>query len=174
MLDRGQDRRDVLNDRFLQFHEGRDPASAGAADPPVQGLFGLVDGHLKDQSQALFELVGAVEPRVGVGDPLQFGALLLGEVFRVLPQRVTGAVMPRARSVAGRGRASAGGLPGRRFSVARAILRASFQAWRRTRSKASVAHRTTWNGSAQRTAPGQFLATIVEMKSAPSADTWVI
>ena len=35
---------------FLQFHEGRDPASAGAADPPVQGLGGLVDGHLEDQS----------------------------------------------------------------------------------------------------------------------------
>ena len=32
-----------------------------------------------------------------------------------------------------------------------------------------MAHRTTWKGSAQRTAPGQFLAPIVEMKSAPSA-----
>ena len=49
-----------LTMRFLQFHERRDPASAGPADPPVQRLAGLLDGHLEDQPQALFELVGAV------------------------------------------------------------------------------------------------------------------
>ncbi len=41
--------------------------------------------------------------------------------------------------------------PARRWRTA---PRAVFQGWRRTSSRASVAHDTTWNGSAQRTAAG--------------------
>jgi hypothetical protein len=37
-----------------------------------------------------------------------------------------------------------------------------------------VAHATTWNGSAQRTAPGQCSATAAAIQSAASALTWVI
>src|SRR5665811_358866 len=81
---------------------------------------------------------------------------------------------PLARSLPGLGGASAGGRPRPRFGSDRASARASFQAPRRTSSRASVAHFTTWNGSATRTAPGQVAATMVSMKSAPSAETWVI
>lgn len=51
--------------------------------------------------------------------------------------------------------ASPAGRP-RVASVARAALRASFHAARRTSSSASVAQLTTWNGSAQRIAFGAF------------------
>ena len=37
-----------------------------------------------------------------------------------------------------------------------------------------MAHRTTWNGSAHRTASGQRSATTAAIQSAPSAETWVI
>ena len=37
-----------------------------------------------------------------------------------------------------------------------------------------MAHFTTWNGSAQRTALGQRFATTVVIQSAPSALTWLI
>jgi hypothetical protein len=52
--------------------------------------------------------------------------------------------------------------------------RASFQTSRRTSSSASVAHETTWNGSAHSTASGQRLRTTRPIHSAESADTWVI
>src|SRR5680860_951486 len=55
---------------------------------------------------------------------------------------------PFARSLSGRGGASAGGRPRPRLGSARAAARASFHACRRTSSRASVAHFTTWNGSA--------------------------
>jgi hypothetical protein len=45
--------------------------------------------------------------------------------------------------------------PRRRFDSARASARASFHAPWRTSSRASVAHFTTWNGSATRTAFGR-------------------
>jgi len=74
---------------FLQFHECRDPASAGPADPAVQRLAGLLDGQLEDQPETLFELVAAVQPGVGPGDPVEFDALFVGEVLRIFPQHVT-------------------------------------------------------------------------------------
>src|SRR5659263_526744 len=83
--------------------------------------------------------------------------------------------MPAARALSGRAGASFGGRPRPRLaSLVRAALRASFHARRRTSSRASVAHFTTWNGSATRTAFGQVAATMESMKSAPSALTWVI
>ena len=94
VLDRGQDRRGVRDDAFLQFHERRDPASAGPADPPVQRLAGLLDGHLEDQPETLFELVAAVQPGVCPGDPVEFDALFLGEVLRIFPQHVAHALQP--------------------------------------------------------------------------------
>src|SRR4029450_4736602 len=50
-------------------------------------------------------------------------------------------------------------------------LRALFQTSRRTWSSASVAHLTTWNGSAQRTAAGQRRATTAAIQGAASALT---
>ena len=150
----------------------RDPAAAGPADPPVQGL-GVPRSwaSLEDQPEAFFEQVGAVQPGVGLGDPGELGLLLVGEVLRVLPQRVAGADASSAL-VAGRGGASAVRPPGR-FGSLGAGGRRSRPA-RRTSSRASVAHFTTWNGSAQRTAFGQRSATTSAIQSAPSALTWVI
>lgn len=41
VLDRGQDPGAVFDDALLQLHECRDPAAAGPADPPVQGVDGF-------------------------------------------------------------------------------------------------------------------------------------
>ncbi len=48
-----------------------------------------LDGE--DVPQASLEQLGAVQAGVGGGDPGQLGALVLGEVLAVLPQRVAGA-----------------------------------------------------------------------------------
>src|SRR5665811_95138 len=50
--------------------------------------------RLEDHPQTLFEQVGAVELRVGGGDPGEFDLLVLGEVLGVLPQRVPGSLQP--------------------------------------------------------------------------------
>lgn len=42
VFDGSQDPRPVFDDAPLQFHERRDPAAPGTADPPVQGLGGLL------------------------------------------------------------------------------------------------------------------------------------
>ena len=163
VLDRGEDRGPVFHDPALQVDEGGDAAAAGPADPVVErrGCLGRVE--TEDQPEAFFEQVGPVQPGVGLGDPGELGLLLVGEVLRVLPQRVPG--MLQRFGVAGRR-----GRPRRRVTAPRA----AFQACRRTSSRASVAHCTTWNGSAQRTAFGQRFATTVAIQSAPSAETWVI
>ena len=58
--------------------------------PAVQRLDPGVALDREHVPQALFEQVGAVQPGVGLGDPGQLVALALGEVLRVLPQRVAG------------------------------------------------------------------------------------
>src|SRR6478672_13131122 len=45
-------------------------------------------GSLKTVRKPFLEEVGAVEPRVGLGDPRQLHLLAIGEVLRVLPQCV--------------------------------------------------------------------------------------
>lgn len=73
-----------------QVDEGGDAAATRPGQPPVQGdLAGFaLDGE--DVAQGFFEQIGAVEAGVGLGDPVQFVALPLGEVVGVLPQRVAG------------------------------------------------------------------------------------
>jgi hypothetical protein len=95
----------VLDDRLLQFHERRDPASAAAADPSVHGLFGSVNGHLKEQFQAYLSWQARQSRPWAVWTTHSSGALLLGKALQVLSQRVTGTVMPRVRwpVLAGRG-----------------------------------------------------------------------
>jgi hypothetical protein len=56
----------------------------------------------------------------------------------------------------------------------RASTRASFQAGRRSSSRALVAQLTTWNGSAQRIAPAARWLTTSAIQPAASAETWVI
>jgi hypothetical protein len=81
---------------------------------------------------------------------------------------------PLARSLPGRGGASARGRPRPRPGSVRAVARAVFHTPRRTSSRASVAHFTTWNGSAHWTAAGHRAATTSAIQSAASADTCVM
>ena len=71
--DRGQDRFLVFHDPALQFHERVDPAAAGPANPLVQGrgCFGRVEAE--DGAEPFLQQVGPVQPRVGLGDPGEFG-----------------------------------------------------------------------------------------------------
>ena len=79
-------------DLACEFGEGRDAAAAGPGQPAVQsgdggrGALGLRDPV--DRTQALLEEVGPVQARVVGRDPGELGALPLGQVLRVLPQRV--------------------------------------------------------------------------------------
>src|SRR6185312_892146 len=88
MGDGGEDLGAVANDATLQRNERFDAAAPCPGDPTVQCLAGLVGGQFEDRAQAFLEQVGAVEPWVGFGDPLHLHPLAVGEVLRVLPQRV--------------------------------------------------------------------------------------
>ena len=88
MGDGGQDLRAMVDDATLKPDKGFDAAAPCPGYPPVQRLAGLVGGEFEDGPQAFLEEVGAVEPGVGLGDPFQLRPLPVGEIFRVLPQRV--------------------------------------------------------------------------------------
>ena len=88
MGDGGEDLGAVANDATLLRNERFDAAAPCPGDPSVQCLGGLVDGEFDDRPSAFLEEVGAVEPRVGLGDPRQLHLLAIGEVLRVLPQCV--------------------------------------------------------------------------------------
>ena len=100
----------VLDDAALERDERFDAAASGPGDPAVEGFGGLVGGEFEDRPQAFLEQVGAVEPGVGLGDPVQLRLLAVGEVLRVLPQRVPGAAQCLGRS-GGHGGAPAMGPP---------------------------------------------------------------
>ena len=106
----------VFDDATLQLHEGGNPAAPRPPDPDLERLRGLGVGQLEDQSQAFFEQVGTVQPRVGLGDPGQLGLLPDREVLGVLPQRVAGMLqrLRVSRCAAGTalGGRSAGLVPG--------------------------------------------------------------
>ncbi len=122
------------------------PGAARPADPSVERLFAFFAFDREHVAQSFFEEVGAPQPRVGLGDPVELVALAAGEVAGVLPERVAG-----RWSVLG----VAGGAALRRPETAvGARPLASFQARRRSMSSASIAHATTWNGSALRIAFG--------------------
>lgn len=86
----------MLGDALLELDERCDPAAPCPRDPSVQRLGGLVCWELEDGTQAFFEQIGAVEPRISLGDPRKLRLLLVGEVLGVLPQRVAG-VLERER-----------------------------------------------------------------------------
>ena len=94
MFDRGEDRSPVLDDRFLQLHERGNPATAGPTNPFVEGFDRFIDREFEDDAQAFFQVVGPAEGGIGLHDPGELHRLLLGEVFRVLPERVTGVLHP--------------------------------------------------------------------------------
>jgi hypothetical protein len=88
VFDGGQDAGAVFDDGFLEFPEGRYAAALPPADPFIQCLEGVVIGQLEDCAEAFLEVVRPPQLRVGLHDPGKFGLLLLGEVLRVLPERV--------------------------------------------------------------------------------------
>lgn len=49
------------------------PAAAGPADPDLERFYGRGVRQLEDQPEAFLEWVGLVQPRVGLGDPGQYG-----------------------------------------------------------------------------------------------------
>jgi len=121
------------------------------------------------------KLVAAVQARIGHGDPLKLGALFLSGVLRVFPQHVPRTGDP-VGAFGGRSWRSIG-RPSSPVHVSRSpglTCGHRLQACRRTRSRASVAHRTTWNRSAQRTPVGTLFRPPWWRTMAPSADTWVI
>jgi len=78
----------VSDDPLLQDDELRDATAPGPADPSVQSFFACLALEDEHQAQALLEQVGPIQPGVGLGDPLQLGALFDGQPLRVRPQRV--------------------------------------------------------------------------------------
>ncbi len=64
MVDGGEDLGAVLGDALLELDERCDPAAPCPRDPSVQRLGGLVCWELEDGTQAFFEQIGAVEPRM--------------------------------------------------------------------------------------------------------------
>lgn len=66
-----------------EVDEGRDSAATGPGQPPVQRLLAGLALDLEDEPQVFFEQVGTVQPRVGLGDPVQLGPLV-GELVGVL------------------------------------------------------------------------------------------
>ena len=116
----------MRDDAILQLNERRDPAPAG---PAVQCLAGLLDGQQEDQPEALFELVAAVQPGVGPGDPVEFDALFVGEVLQAgfsTARNAHRSIRGHARCRPGRGIGRRPALGARFASVSRANLRASF------------------------------------------------
>src|ERR1700694_5141897 len=88
MGDGGEDLRAVAHDATLERDEGFAGAAPCPGDPAAQCRAGFAGGEFEDCAQPFLEEVGAVEPRVVLGDPLQLHPLAVGEVLRVLPQRV--------------------------------------------------------------------------------------
>ena len=175
VVEGGVDRVAVFDDAVGEFDEDRDAAAPRPRDPPVQGLLAFLAFDRERVPQALFQQVGPIQAGVGLGDPGQLGGLAFGEVFGVLPQRVAGAFELARLLVAGdAARCCWRGGRDPTWARCRASARASFQARRRSASSASVAHATTWNGSAHRTAPGQRSVTTSAIQRGASADTCVI
>ena len=61
-------------------------------DPLVEGFFAGVALEREHDAESFFEQVGAPQPGIGLGDPVQLVALVVGEVLGVLPQRVAGSL----------------------------------------------------------------------------------
>ena len=85
------DRHSVLHDLAGELDEGRHAGASCPRQPPVEGVLAGVALDGEHESQSFLEEVGAMEPRVDLGDPVELGALVVGEITRVLPECVAGA-----------------------------------------------------------------------------------
>ena len=80
----------VPGDRLGQLHEGGDAAAPGPGQPRLEQHGGPHTLEREHQPEFFLQQVGAVEAVVDLGDPGEFGALVGGQVARVLPQRIAG------------------------------------------------------------------------------------
>src|SRR5450830_384046 len=111
VLDRGEDRGPVVDDAALEFHERGNAAASGPADPFVEGLDRFVDREFEDDAESFLEVVGPAEGGVGLDNPGELHLLLLGQVLRVLPERVAGVLHAGGAGVVRAGRGVFGGPP---------------------------------------------------------------
>ena len=96
MLEGGDNPRVDGADASGEVHERGDATASGPREPALEGVFAGLAFNGEDVAQALFEQVAAIEARVGLGDPVELVALVVGEVLGVLPERVTGVLEPLA------------------------------------------------------------------------------
>lgn len=80
------DQREEPFDRCGQCHELGDAGSAGPGQPAGEQLSASGSFGCEDFTELLFEQVGAVERKVGLGDRGYGGALVSGEIRRVFQQ----------------------------------------------------------------------------------------
>ena len=118
--------------------------NAGSRDRRAQpshwsrACFAFVAFDGEHVSQRFFEQVGAPQPGVGLGDPVELVALFVGEVVVVLPQREAGSADLFGVAAAGDAVAvGAGPCAGRRLRSRRGDVR---------HRATSMAQCTTWNG----------------------------
>ena len=76
------DRHSVLHDLAGELDEGRHAGASCPRQPPLEGVLAGVALDGKHESQSFLEEVGAMEPRVDLGDPVELGALVVGEITR--------------------------------------------------------------------------------------------
>ena len=69
----------------MQLHERGDPGSAGPVRPSVERDLAFFAFDRERVTQSFFEEVRAPQPRVGLGDPVELGALPAGEIAGVFP-----------------------------------------------------------------------------------------
>ena len=119
-----------------------------------------------DVAKSLLEQVGAVEARVGLGDPGELGRLVLGQVLGVLPQGVAGP-LDRARRPVGHA-----GPAAERIGAAPARGSVPGFAAHDVEGVGGPGHDVEGVGALDRV--GQRSVTTRAIQGAASAETWVI
>ena len=144
----------VAADFPLKFHEYFDAAMLRPFDPSVQFLFrrGSILA-LEHEAQFLFQQIGPVQPFVRLGMNASCACCFGVGCSGAFP-RVKRDLLKSLAAVSSFG-ASFRGHPRFFGDLSFASFSALRHAARRTSSRTSVAHWTTWNGSMQRSASGQ-------------------
>jgi hypothetical protein len=80
VLEGDEDRVDVVGDGVSEADEGVDAGAPRPLHPLFKEQDGVVEGQLKDESEVLFEQVGAEQRLVDALDPGQLADLPIGQV----------------------------------------------------------------------------------------------
>jgi hypothetical protein len=111
VFDRGLDAGALVSDRAREPDERLHAAAARPPKPGVRERWGVLGRDAVDRAQLLVEQGGAIQRLVGARDDRERGALAVGEVLGVLPER-------KARALELLGRAGLAGLARRIPDVA--------------------------------------------------------